>query len=201
MYLTKRQKEILDFIDRFITGNGYAPSIGEIGRSFGLSSPATVHKHLAELQRKGMIRKTWNRRRSIEIVGGERGGARGVELPLLGTIAAGEPLEAVEVPETISLPDGLTGGRGAYVLRVRGESMIGEQIRDGDYVVVERRETAEDGETVVALIDGEEATLKKYYRGGRNIILKPASADMEEIVLDSGRVRIQGVVIAVLRKY
>jgi len=201
MYLTKRQREILDFIDRFIAGNGYAPSIEEIGRHFALSSPATVHKHLANLQRKGAIRRTWNRSRSIELTGRERGGRGSVEVPLLGTIAAGVPLEAIEVPETITLPDDLTGGRDAYVLRVRGDSMIGEQIRDGDYVIVERREEAREGEMVVALVDGEEATLKKYHRRGRSIVLTPARDDMRPIVLDAGRVKVQGVVIAVLRKY
>lgn len=201
MHLTKRQREILDFIDGFISGNGYAPSIAEIGRHFGLSSPATVHAHLANLQRKGAIRKAWNRSRSIELTG-SGGGARGaVEVPLLGTIAAGEPLEAVEVPESIALPEDLTGGRGTYVLRVRGESMIGEQIRDGDFVIVERREEAAAGETVVTLIDNDEATLKKYRRRGRSVILEPAGGGMAPLVLDAGRVKIQGVVIAILRKY
>lgn len=202
MYMTKRQREILDFISGFIADNGYAPSIGEIGRRFGLSSPATVHKHLANLQGKGAIRRRRNRSRSIEIVtGGELRLSPSLEFSILGLIAAGKPIEAVEAPETISFSKDLTGGGDTYALRVRGDSMIGEQIRDGDYVIVERRETAEEGETVVALIDGEEATLKKHYRRGRKVLLKPANPGMEPLVLDAGRVQIQGVVTAVLRKY
>lgn len=202
MHLTKRQREILDFIGRFIAGKGYAPSIEEIGRRFGLSSPATVHKHLANLQGKGAIRRLRNRSRSIEIAGsGEFKPCPSFELPLLGLIAAGKPIEAVEAPETISFPEDLVGSGNTYVLRVKGDSMIGEHIRDGDYVIVERRETAENGDTVIALIDGDEATLKKYYRRGRNVLLEPANPGMEPLTLEAGRVQIQGVVVAILRKY
>ena len=139
--LTKRQREILDYLNEFITEHGYAPSLEEIGRRFGLSSLATVHKHLTNLQEKGFIKRAWNRSRSVEMVP-TRNGGRAIELPLLGYVAAGLPIEAVASNETIAVPEDLVGKRDTYVLRVRGDSMIDEQIRDGDFVVVEDRKTA-----------------------------------------------------------
>ena len=138
--LTKRQREILDYLNEFIQQHGYAPSLEEIGRRFGLSSLATVHKHLTNLQEKGFIKRAWNRSRSVEMVPTRTGG-RAVELPLLGFVAAGVPIEAVASNETIAVPEDLVGKRDTYVLRVRGDSMIDEQIRDGDFVVVEDRKT------------------------------------------------------------
>ena len=149
--LTKRQREILDFLNEFIQQHGYAPSLEEIGRRFNLSSLATVHKHLTNLQEKGFIRRAWNRSRSVELVPA-RLGSRAVELPLLGYVAAGAPIEAVVGNETIAVPEDLVGKRDTYVLRVKGDSMIDEQIRDGDYVIVEDRKTAENGEMVIALL-------------------------------------------------
>ena len=141
--LTKRQREILDYLNDFIQHNGYAPSLEEIGKRFNLSSLATVHKHLTNLQDKGFIKRAWNRSRSVELVPTRLGG-RAVELPLLGYVAAGAPIEAVAGTETISVPEEMVSRRDTYVLRVRGSSMIDEQIRDGDFVIVEDRKTAEN---------------------------------------------------------
>ncbi len=148
--LTKRQREILDYLHEFIQQHGYAPSLEEIGRRFGLSSLATVHKHLTNLQEKGFIKRAWNRSRSVEMIPTRTGG-RAVELPMLGFVAAGMPIEAVASNETISVPEDFVGKKDTYVLRVRGDSMIDEQIRDGDFVVVEDRKTADNGEMVIAL--------------------------------------------------
>src|SRR6187402_3154607 len=134
--LTKRQREILDYMNEFIQNHGYAPRLEEIGRRFNLSSLATVHKHLSNLQEKGFIRRAWNRSRSVELVP-TRGAGRAMELPLLGYVAAGFPIEAVPGTETIAVPETLAGKRDSYVLRVKGDSMIDEQIRDGDFVIVE----------------------------------------------------------------
>ena len=138
MYLTRRQKEILDFLTRYIERKGYAPTIEEIGDHFGLRSLATVHKHLTNLQKKGLIKRAWNRSRALELVPTEVT-VRAVELPLLGRVAAGSPIEAISASETIFVPEDMVGRRETYVLQVKGDSMIEEQIRDGDYVIVENR--------------------------------------------------------------
>ena len=202
MPLTKRQKEILDHIEGFIEKNGYAPSFEEIADAFGYSSLATVHEHLSNLERKGYIRKAYNESRSIELIGAAVG-AKAVELPLLGAVAAGLPIEAIEQQETLSVPpDMVRSGRENFVLRVQGESMIDEQIRDGDYIVVSAQDTADDGQMVVALVGGDSATVKKMYRepDGR-IRLQPANPSMAPIVEDASNVQIQGVVVGVIRKY
>lgn len=198
--LTKRQREILDYLTDFIQQHGYAPSLEEVGKRFGLSSLATVHKHLTNLQDKGFIRRSWNRSRSVEVVPTRTGG-RAVELPLLGYVAAGSPIEAVVGSESIAVPEDLVGKRETYVLRVRGDSMIDEQIRDGDYVIVEDRRTAENGEMVVALLEGSDVTLKKFYREDGHVRLQPANPSMTPLVLDADRVQVRGVVIGVMRKY
>lgn len=200
MYLTKRQRQILDYINTFLSRRGYAPSLVEIGRKFGLSSPATVHKHLRNLEEKGVITRHWNRSRSIELASSDLGTA-GVELPLLGVIAAGRPVEAFPTVETMTVPEEFAGKGNTYVLRVKGDSMIDEHIRDGDYIIVEERQTAQNGETVVALLDNEEVTLKKFYRRKGRIKLVPANPALKPITVRPHDVRIQGVVIAVLRKY
>ena len=199
--LTKRQREILDYLNDFIKKKGYAPSLEEIGRRFGLSSLATVHKHLTNLEEKGFIKRAWNRSRSLEMVH-TRNGSRAVELPMLGFVAAGQPIEAVASNETIGVPEYFVSKRDTYVLRVRGNSMIDEQIRDGDFVVVEDRKTAANGEMVIALLRGTDVTLKKFYRdtGGR-IRLQPANAAMQPIFAQAEDVQIQGVVVGVMRKY
>lgn len=198
--LTKRQREILDYLNDFIQQHGYAPSLEEIGRRFNLSSLATVHKHLTNLQEKGFIRRAWNRSRSVEVIPA-RTPTRAVELPLLGYVAAGTPIEAVPSQDTIAVPEALAGRRDAYVLRVRGNSMIDEQICDGDWVIVEDRHTALDGETVVALVDGSDVTLKKLYRERDRIRLQPANPTMEPIYVAPDQVQVQGVVVGIMRKY
>ena len=201
MHLTRRQKEILDYLGRHIERKGYAPTIEEIGDHFGLSSLATVHKHLTNLQEKGLIKRAWNRSRALELVPTEVA-VRAVELPLLGRVAAGTPIEAVQSTETIFVPEDMVGKKSTYVLQVKGDSMIEEQIRDGDYVIVEDRTTARDGEMVIALLEGENVTLKKLYReGGGKIRLQPANSCMKPIFVDQDDIRVQGVVIGVLRKY
>jgi len=200
MALTRRQREIYDFIRRFVAEKGYSPSLEEIGGAFGLSSVATVHKHVSHLVEKGMLKKAWNRSRSVEPVDGPSPG--GFSLPLAGVVAAGAPIEAIEDHETIEVPPDLVppGGE-SFVLRVRGESMIDEQIRDGDFVVVESRKEARNGETVVALIRGEEATLKKFYRKGGSVRLEPANVTMRPIEVPAEDVEIRGIVRGLLRRY
>ncbi|HWI17435.1 MAG TPA: transcriptional repressor LexA [Vicinamibacterales bacterium] len=199
--LTKRQREILDYLNEFIAQHGYAPSLEEIGERFSLSSLATVHKHLTNLQDKGFIRRAWNRSRSVELLP-SRSGGRAIELPMLGYVAAGMPIEAVAGNEMISVPDSLVSGkRDTYVLRVRGESMIDEQIRDGDWVVVEDRKTADNGEMVIALVDGQDVTLKKLYKESNRIRLQPANPTMQPIYVEPDALQIQGVVVGVMRKY
>jgi repressor LexA len=198
--LTKRQREILDYLNEFIEQHGYAPSLEEIGRRFGLSSLATVHKHLTNLQDKGFIRRAWNRSRSVEVVPTRMGG-RALDLPLLGYVAAGAPIEAVVSNETVTVPEDLVGTRDTYALRVRGNSMIDEQIRDGDLVVVEDRQTADNGETVVALLEGAEVTLKKFYRENGHIRLQPANDAIAPIIVRADMVQVQGVVVGVMRRY
>jgi len=203
MHLTKRQKLIYDFIVLSIESNGYAPSIIEIGEHFGLSSPATIHKHLTNLESKGLIRRTKNLSRAIEMVEKSEGefSGRQVEVPLVGCIAAGAPVEAYPLGETVVIPEDMLGRGTTYVLKVRGDSMIEDSIRDGDFVIIEERSSANNGETVVALVDNESATLKKLYRENGHIRLQPANATMEPIIVPSDSVIIQGVVIGLLRKF
>ena len=202
MPLTKRQKEILDYIHRFIDDHGYAPSFEEIAQSFGYSSLATVHEHLSNLERKGYIRKSYNESRSIEMVP-EDGAVSAMELPLLGAVAAGLPIEAIQDQESLAVPvDMVRPGKDNFVLRVEGNSMIDEQIRDGDYIVVSSQSTASDGEVVVALVGGDSATVKRLYREPKNRIrLQPANPSMDPIVVDAGEVTVQGVVVGLIRRF
>ena len=201
VHLTRRQKEILDFLGEYIGKQGYAPTIDEIAEHFGLSSLATVHKHLTNLQEKGLIKRAWNRSRALELIPSSMS-VKAVELPVLGRVAAGIPIEAIEATETMWVPEDMLGRGETYVLQVKGSSMIEEQIRDGDFVLVENRQVASNGEMVIALLDGDRATLKKFFResDGR-VRLQPANASMEPIFVDGRDLRIQGVVIGVLRKY
>jgi repressor LexA len=201
MYLTRRQKELIDFLDRFIEKKGYAPTIEEMAEHFGLRSLATVHKHLTNLQKKGLVRRDSNRSRALELVP-TTVKVSAVELPLLGRVAAGSPIEAITATETIFVPEDMVGRRETYVLQVKGDSMIDEQIRDGDYVIVENRRPTRDGEMVIALLDGENVTLKKLYREGNGRVrLQPANANLKPVFVDQDRVTVQGVVIGVLRRY
>ena len=239
MALTRRQKEVFDFLVEFINRHRYSPSFEEIGAGLGLSSLATVHKHMQTLEKKGFIRRSYNQSRSVEVVavpgsvpfaktavrpfgrrkamlgtGGEmeRGGLAGIptpatvlgnmEFPLLGRIAAGQPVEAVPNAETFAFGD-FTAGRGSlFVLRVKGDSMIEDHICDGDYILVEGAQTAENGEIVVALIEGTDATLKRFFRAPNGKVrLQPANAQMDPIIVPAREVKIQGKVVGVLRKY
>lgn len=201
MHLTRRQKQVLDFVARHIERRGYAPTLEEIGEHFGLSSLATVHKHLANLQSKGLVKRENHRSRALELVPAAVA-VRAIEVPLLGRVAAGIPIEAVTSPETISIPEDMLGRGETYVLQVRGDSMIDEQIRDGDYVIVESRKSARDGEMVIALLDDDRVTLKKLYReGGGRVRLQPANARLKPLYVEGDALRVQGVVIGVLRRY
>jgi repressor LexA len=200
MALTRRQREVLDVIRDLIERHGYSPSLEEIGSELGLSSVATVHKHVSLLVEKGYVQRTWNQNRSIELTGAES--AATVRLPLRGAIAAGQPLEAVPTDESICVPADMVRQREkSYVLRVQGDSMIDEQIRDGDLVVIEGRDVAREGETVVALIDGSDATLKRFFSEGSQVRLEPANPTMHPIRVPAARVKIQGVAVGVIRRY
>ena len=198
--LTKRQREILDYITDFIERNNYAPSIREIGENFNLSSPATIQVHLENLKKKGFLKTSYNEARSIELVPSEINWASAIELPLAGLITAGEPIEAVEQNETIAVPsDFVTDKANSFVLRVKGKSMIEEGILDGDYVIVERNPSPKSGDVVVALLNNAYATLKKFYREANRIRLQPANSGMKPIY--SRDPLIQGVVKGVIRKF
>ncbi len=200
MFLTKRQKELFDYLEGYIGAHGYAPTLEEIGGHFQLSSLATVHKHLTNLENKGLIRRQWNYSRAIELVT-ERAKAGAVELPLLGCVAAGRPIEALENAESISVPEAFIRRQNTFVLRVVGSSMIDDGICDGDYVIVEERPVAENGETVVAVVNGE-ATVKRFHheKGGK-VRLQPANDAMAPLVVKAKDITIRGVVVAVMRKY
>ncbi len=207
MALTKRQKEVLDFLVGFLNKHGYSPSFEEIAKSLKLTSLATVHKHISTLERKGFIRRGYNQSRSIEVMQLPKSvreqvlQRQTVELPLAGRIAAGRPLEAVEDRKTISLGDFARSGN-SFVLQVKGNSMIDDHILDGDFIVVEQTQVANAGEIVVALVGGGEATLKRFYREpGGKVRLQPANSEMQPIVVPAAEVKIQGRVIGVLRKY
>ncbi len=199
MAVTRRQKEVLDFLTDFVRKNEYSPSYDEIARGLGLKSLATVHKHITNLANKGLLQRGHNRSRSIDVLP-PRSRARGAErLPLLGRIAAGLPVEATENPETLSLSD-VVGNREAFALRVRGDSMRDEHIVDGDYVLVERTNTAREGEIVVALVKGSETTLKRYYIEGQMVRLQPYNSEMDPIFVPISNVSIQGRVLGLVRK-
>jgi len=198
--LTKRQREILDYLNEFIEHHGYAPSLEEIGRRFALSSLATVHKHLKNLEDKGCIKRVWNKSRSVELLA-TRTGTRSTEIPLLGRVAAGVPVEAIPSDESVSVPEEFIGVRDAYALRVKGNSMMDEQIRDGDIVIVEDRKKPHNGETVLALLDGSNVTLKTYFLESNNVRLQPANPALSPLLLKPASVHIQGIVLAVMRKY
>jgi repressor LexA len=200
MILTKRQKQLYDYLDDFIARHGYAPTLEEIGERFRLSSLATVHKHLTNLEEKGLIKRKWNFSRAIEMVPQQRKTAA-VELPLLGYVAAGAPIEALENAESFAVPEEFVRRQNTFALRVKGNSMIDDGIFDGDYIIVEERPNASNGETVVALVNGE-ATVKRFHRDkGGKIRLMPANDTMAPIIVKDKDVAVRGVVVAVMRKY
>lgn len=202
MALTKRQSEILNYLQEHIRERGYAPSFEEIAEQFHFQSLATVHEHLTNLERKGYIHRTHNESRAIEVLP-PKGTTGATEIPLLGRVAAGAPIESIVAGETLSVPDALLPRRGPnYALKVQGESMIDDHIIDGDFVVVNGRQAAENGEMVIAMINGSEATVKRYYREpGGWIRLQPANVAMQPMRFQERDVLIQGVVVGVIRKY
>ncbi len=207
MALTRRQKELMDFLAEFITKNGYSPSYEEIANGLKLASLATVHKHIQALQAKNYLRRSFNHSRSLEI--GERyfseekarHSGSNISVPLLGRIAAGTPVEAIPNPETLQFSD-FARHDVTYALQVRGDSMIEDHICSGDYVLVEKTQHVKNGEIVVALVGGTEATLKRYYRENDGTVrLQPANAAMQPIFVDPAQLEVQGKVLAVMRKY
>ena len=204
MAITRRQRQVYDFISNFVQSHGYSPSFEEIGGGLGLSSLATVHKHISNLEKKGLLKRDYNRSRSIDVLPPKgrmkQSMTSATSVPLMGRIAAGQPIEAVENPETISLGD-FTRAKDVFALQVRGDSMQDEGILDGDYVLVEKTQTARNGEIVVALVEGVDATLKRLYREGEQIRLQPSNAKMQPIMVPAAAVQVQGRVIGVLRKY
>jgi len=209
MAITKRQREIYDFIARFVADHGYSPSFEEIGAGTDLSSLATVHKHVTNLEKKGLLKRDYNRSRSIDVLP-PRGALKksmqvaavvGAELPLLGRIVAGRPVEALQNPETISFADFTRSSKDVFVLQVKGDSMQDEAILDGDYILVEKTNVVRNGEIVVALVDGMESTLKRIYKEGDKVRLQPSNAAMQPVIVSAAAVQVQGRVIGVLRKY
>ena len=202
MPLTKRQSELVNYLRQFIAERGYAPSFEEIGEHFGFQSLATTHEHLTNLERKGYIRRRYNESRGIEVI--PPGGLAGaIELPLLGTVAAGTPIESVMHGETLAVPEAmLPRGGPNYALKVKGDSMIDDHIQDGDFVVVNGRQTADNGEMVIALVHGDEATVKRFYREpGGWIRLQPSNQAVQPLRVKESDVLIHGVVVGVIRKY
>lgn len=198
MNLTARQKEILEFIQQFGESHGYSPSMEEIAARFDIASVNAVFKHLAALEKRGYIHRATNHARSIQLLNR----SQSVQLPMLGYVAAGSPVETVETPEMISIPeDFVSRTQKNYVLKVRGSSMIDEHIEDGDLVIVEQRRSASNGDMVIALVDNDRTTLKKFYREGGAIRLQPSNPAFKPIVVAEERVQIQGVVVGVMRKY
>ncbi|NQU27919.1 MAG: transcriptional repressor LexA [Candidatus Marinimicrobia bacterium] len=197
MYLTKKQSSILRFLKEHIAEHGFSPTFDEIAHRFGFKSKGTVYKHINALKTKGAISQEHNRVRGIEIVEDRSENT----LPILGVVAAGQPIAAVENPEYIQVPPEFISAGEHYILRVSGESMIDEHIADGDLVVVNRYRTPREGDTVVALIDNSDATIKTLYRRNELVELRPANRALQPQVYSPDRVAVNGVVVGVLRKY
>ena len=206
MALTKRQKEVLDFLENFVKENRYSPSYEEIAENLGLSSLASVHKHIETLEAKGYIKRSFNQSRSLELSAGYIEESRQTALqrntvPLAGRIAAGSLVEAEPSDATLSFSD-FIGNATTYALEVRGDSMIEDHICDGDYVLIEKTPVARDGEIVVALVGNRETTLKRFYNEpGGMARLQPANSSMEPIIVPLADLQIQGRLLAVMRKY
>ena len=207
-FLTERQREILEFIRETLEKRGVSPTHREICERFGYSSYGTAHKHLKLLEQKGYLRRHWNQKRGVELTDRDPPGSSAAgtsaerELPFLGIIAAGRPIEALPGDDRVQVPPHLLHGRNGdhYVLRVQGDSMIDEGIHDGDLVVVKRRDEALAGEMVVALV-GDEVTLKRFYPEGERVRLQPSNPTMEPIFVAADQVRVQGIVVGLMRKF
>jgi repressor LexA len=209
MALTPRQKEVLDFLTEFIQSNGYSPSYEEIASALNLASLATVHKHVSALEAKKYLHRSYNQSRSLDVSEEyvqewrrQRSSEPAMpEMPLLGRIAAGSPVEAIQGNETLSFSD-FVGTPGTFALQVRGDSMIDDHICSGDFVLIQEAKEAKDGEIVVALVEGSEATLKRFYREPNSMVrLQPANSSMQPILVPADSVQVQGRVLAVLRKF
>lgn len=208
MALTKRQKQVLDFVADFVEQHGYSPSYEELAEGLGLASLATVHKHVLALETKHYLKRSFNQSRSLEVAPKylqeqrryQHDAPPEIEMPLLGRIAAGSPVEAVAAQQTLNFGD-FAGDPDTFALEVRGDSMIDDHICSGDYVLVKRSDRVRDGEIVVALVEGMETTLKRFYDEGEAIRLQPANSSMGPIRVPKKDVEIQGKVLAVLRKY
>jgi repressor LexA len=199
MYLTKRQKEILDYIGGYLQDHGYAPTLEEIGAHFGLSSPATVYKHVQQLARKGYIRKAKHQGRGIQLV--DTKSPPGVEVPVLGEIAGGRPLEPIRPAESVTLPPSFAAGGPLYVLRVKGNSLADELLLDGDLLVMEDRSIAADGDTVVLVLGDQLAALGRFFQEPGHVRLEPSHGAGEALYLSESQVRVRGVVVGLLRHY
>jgi len=206
MALTKRQKQVLDFIAGFVSDKGYCPSFEEIAQGLDLASLATVHKHISVLEGKSYLKRGYNKSRSLELTAKylqeiERTRPAALGIPLRGRIAAGAPVEAVEQRETLNFAD-FAGNPNTFALEVRGNSMIDDHICDGDLILLEQVAQAKDGDIVVALVDGSDTTLKRFYREPADMVrLQPANAELQPIIVPARDVQIQGRLLAVLRKY
>ena len=198
--LTRRQAQVLEYITTYSQQRGCAPSLREIAGRLGVSSVGSLHKHLVHLERKGFIRRVWNKSRAIELVREQNPFLRS-KVPLVGTVAAGLPVEALEDVEEVDFAEMLTAERDCFALRVRGDSMVDDHIADGDCIVVEKRVEARNGELVIALVDASECTLKRFYREGDRVRLQPANEEFEPIVVSADRVSVLGVVRGVVRRY
>ncbi len=196
--LTKRQKVVFEFIKGYIQMHGVSPSYEEIRRNFGFGSYNSVQKHLKSLVTKGVLKTPWdNQKRALTLV---EPGPTTTVLPLLGRVAAGRPIEAITNPENVEVPEMLLRGEDNFALRVVGDSMVDEGIRDGDIVIVKRQRDAKNGQTVVALI-GDDATIKQFYRRGARVELRPANARLSSILVDEGDLQVQGIVVGLIRKF
>ncbi len=199
--LTPKQKNVLTFIHNYLSEFGYSPTIAEICHGIGVSSTSTVHKHLKILIEKGYLDSMPGRSRGLTLKTTPIEYTACIEVPLLGRVTAGLPIEMNEIPDTISLPETMLGHGETFVLEVRGESMIDEAIKDGDYVIVEKRDSARNGDMVIACIDNNEVTLKRIYREGQKVRLQPSNPTMKPIIIENRDVTIKGIVIGILRKY
>ncbi|HLA09703.1 MAG TPA: transcriptional repressor LexA [Pyrinomonadaceae bacterium] len=201
MAITARQRQVYEYISRYIASNNQPPTLAEIGKHFKMSSSASVHSILSALEREGLIKRIPNVSRGIELIPSETE-ANGDDIPLLGVVAAGQPIEAILSHDSVSAPRDLVGRGRTFALRVRGDSMIEENIQDGDIIVVASQKTAENGQMVVALIDGNYATVKRFYREPDFIRLEPANPQFKPIFIKTpDRIQIQGVVRGLIRKY
>jgi repressor LexA len=202
MPITARQQKVLDYISRYFEVHKEAPTMAEIGKEFGLRSLASVHHVISILEKEGLIRRIPNVSRGIELVKDQTAEEENYEVPLLGLVAAGEPIEAILNYDTVSIPRDMVRQGRMFALRVRGDSMIDDQIREDDFIILQSRQTAENGQTVVALIDGSDATVKRFYAGRNHVRLEAANPNYGPIIVrPPDRLQIQGVVVGVIRKY